>query len=360
MHMNFSRIGLAAGTLGLILGTPAFAEQQWPESFGYLGVQGSYYDIEDGRDAIGDVENYWQPAVNLGYRFNPRFSAQLQYGKAETSAKNINLDVDAELASIVGRLHFPEWSVIGFQPYAGLGYGRNELDPEVLDTKKEDMVVGELGLQRLLSRSFMLDLGVRGLLETDDRFFDSQPYIGLSWLFGKRYAEAPAPKPAPRNEEPLWIDSDGDGVPDHLDQCPDTPAGALVDDVGCHLVLTETVNITLHVEFDHDSTTVKQGYLPEIQEVAQVLTQYPGAEVLLEGHTDSTGSATYNQNLSVARANAVMRVLISEFGIGAERIRTSGMGESQPIADNGTAEGRAQNRRVEAVIQASREEIQMR
>lgn len=361
--MKFTRSGFAIGVAGLMFGVSAAANQEWPESFGYLGIQGSYYDIETGRDSIGDVHNYWQPAVNLGYRFNPRFSIQLQYGEAETEARNLDIDVDAKLATITGRLHFPEWALGGFQPYAGAGYGRNELEPDGLRTKREDMYVGELGLQRLLGSHFMLDIGVRGLLEDDDRFFDSQPYIALNWLFGKRYAEAapaPAPEPAPRREEPMWIDSDNDGVPDHLDQCPNTPAGALVDDVGCHLTLEETVSITLHVEFDHDSTTVKRSFLPQIGEVAEVLVQYPDAEVLLEGHTDSTGPASYNQNLSVSRADAVMRVLISEFGIGPERIRTSGMGESQPIADNNTAAGRAQNRRVEAVVEASREQIQRR
>ncbi|MEY1662553.1 OmpA family protein [Isoalcanivorax beigongshangi] len=350
---------LAVAALGLAMG--AQAESEWPESFGYVGIQGSYYDIEKGRDHIGDIHNYWEPAAQVGYRFNPRFSMQLQYGQATTEARQVDLDVDTKLATLTGRVHAPEWSFTGFQPYAGLGYGYHEMKPDHMKKKEEHMVVGELGLQRLLGSHFMLDAGVRGLVETDDGFIDAQPYLGIDWLFGKQYRrQVVKEEPAPVVDTPVWVDSDGDGVPDHLDQCPNTPAGALVDEVGCPQILKESVNITLYVEFDHDSTTVKTDFYPEIERVAKVLTEYPGSEVLLEGHTDSTGSARYNQTLSHSRADAVMRVLVSHFGIGPERVRTSGMGKSQPIADNSTAEGRSRNRRVEAAIQASREEIRRR
>lgn len=135
------------------------------------------------------------------------------------------------------------------------------------------------------------------------------------------------------------------------------PEGALVDEAGCARELTREIKQTLYVEFEHDRTEVRPAYYPEIGKLARVLKQYPTARILLEGHTDSTGPASYNQRLSKSRADAVMKVLVSQFNISAERIRTSGMGESQPIASNDTAEGRARNRRVEAIVFGTYSEI---
>ena len=356
MKALLSRSAIVGGLALVLSAVSAQADQRWPESFGYVGVQGSYFDAGKGRDNLDNIDNFWQYAAQVGYRFNPRFSAQLQYGEGDTDTRQTNIDVDSRLITLTGRAHWHEMSLIGFVPYGGAGYGYNRLKVDGLGTKREDAIVLEAGLQRLLGTRFMLDGGLRALVELDDGFVDTQPFIALDFLFGKRYAAAPVA--TPRSE--IWMDSDGDGVPDHLDQCPNTPAGALVDDVGCPIMLTESVNITLYVEFDLDSTTVKPEFFEEIGQISEVLTQYPGSEVLLEGHTDSTGSASYNQNLSLSRADAVMRVLVSEFGIDSNRIRTSGMGLTQPIADNSTEEGRARNRRVEAVVQATREEMKRR
>ena len=76
---------------------------------------------------------------------------------------------------------------------------------------------------------------------------------------------------------------------------------------------------------------------------------------MIEGHTDSVGTATYNQALSERRAMAVRDVLIEAFGIHPGRIDAMGFGEGRPVAENDTEEGRAINRRVEAVVEARRE-----
>jgi len=88
--------------------------------------------------------------------------------------------------------------------------------------------------------------------------------------------------------------------------------------------------------------------------------EYPESQLMLEGHTDSIGRATYNQALSQARASAVKRVLIDRFRIDASRIDSIGLGESQPVADNATEAGRARNRRVEAIIEASRQVMEQK
>jgi outer membrane protein OmpA-like peptidoglycan-associated protein len=92
------------------------------------------------------------------------------------------------------------------------------------------------------------------------------------------------------------------------------------------------------------------GALETINRLADYLNTNPGNTVLIEGHTDSTGSDTTNLRLSQDRANAVRMTLIGD-GVSAQRITATGLGSSRPVAPNATAEGRQQNRRVEVVIQ---------
>lgn len=103
------------------------------------------------------------------------------------------------------------------------------------------------------------------------------------------------------------------------------------------------------VLFAVDEATLQPGALPDLTRIAEFLRENPERTVLVEGHTDSTGAAAYNLQLSEARASAVESVLIRD-GVSPERIRTRGLGQSVPIASNDNAAGRQQNRRVEIVI----------
>ncbi|MCI7075767.1 OmpA family protein, partial [Campylobacter sp.] len=138
-------------------------------------------------------------------------------------------------------------------------------------------------------------------------------------------------------------DEDGDGVLDNVDRCPGTPKGHVVDEWGCEKV----IRLDLGVLFAFDSTEITTAYAEKIKEVSDLLVSNPDYTVMLEGHTDSIGSAKYNQGLSERRAAAVAKVLM-ENGVAANRISTVGYGKTRPIADNSTKEGRAENRRVDA------------
>jgi len=141
-------------------------------------------------------------------------------------------------------------------------------------------------------------------------------------------------------------DSDGDGVPDYLDKCPGTPAGAKVDSDGCEIVGDIVINVTAD-HFDFDSAELKPAMQAELDSVASRIKSSPGDETLhVIGHTDSTGPEAYNQGLSERRAAAAADYLIG-LGVTSDRISTSGRGESEPVADNDTRDGRAMNRRVE-------------
>jgi len=113
----------------------------------------------------------------------------------------------------------------------------------------------------------------------------------------------------------------------------------------------ELLAITLKgdVTFDLDSDMVRPGLYNELDRIAQIMIKYPQTSILVEGHTDSTGSETYNQQLSERRATNVKNLLVQR-GVQEFRVNILGYGESRPVATNATPEGRQMNRRVEIRI----------
>lgn len=116
--------------------------------------------------------------------------------------------------------------------------------------------------------------------------------------------------------------------------------------------VAEAVRVELDVKFDFDKAQVKPESMGDIQSLADFMKQYPQTTTVVEGHTDSVGTDAYNQKLSERRANAVRDVLVNQYGVGGTRVNAVGYGESRPVADNATEEGRAINRRVEAEVEA--------
>lgn len=138
------------------------------------------------------------------------------------------------------------------------------------------------------------------------------------------------------------LDSDGDGVVDRLDQCPGTPAGTRVNSRGCPL----TQEIRLEgVFFEFNSARLRDDARTRLDQAVGTLKLNPDLQIEIAGHTDSTGPAEYNQNLSQRRAQSVIDYLVRN-GINRSRLTARGYGESEPIASNDTEEGRARNRRV--------------
>jgi OOP family OmpA-OmpF porin len=116
----------------------------------------------------------------------------------------------------------------------------------------------------------------------------------------------------------------------------------------------EKVTITLNVQFDTNKAVVKETYNDEIKRVADFMKEFPDTTAEIGGHTDNIASAAYNQKLSEKRANSVRQYLIDKFGINGSRLTAVGYGLTKPVASNDTEEGRQQNRRVEAVMEATR------
>ncbi|MDO7886230.1 OmpA family protein [Hymenobacter cheonanensis] len=174
------------------------------------------------------------------------------------------------------------------------------------------------------------------------------------------------------------LDADGDGVPDYLDKCPNTPSGVKVDANGCPLdrdgdgvpdyqdrcpdragpasnkgcpeipaekkkILNEA---TKYINFDFNKATLKASSYPRLEQMVQIMNDYPDYSLSIAGHTDSKGDDDYNLRLSYERAASARKYMV-DHGVPAERIESRGYGETKPIADNKTAAGQALNRRVD-------------
>ena len=110
------------------------------------------------------------------------------------------------------------------------------------------------------------------------------------------------------------------------------------------------VTMTAQTAFDVDSTNIKAGFESTMQKISSIVKKYGKTHLSLVGHTDSTGSAAYNQTLSERRADSVKNYLLAQ-GVIEQRLSAYGMGEDKPRADNSTEVGRSLNRRVEIVIE---------
>ena len=142
------------------------------------------------------------------------------------------------------------------------------------------------------------------------------------------------------------LDSDGDGVVDRLDKCPGTPAGTKVDTNGCPVI---TVINLKGVNFDNDQASLRPDAIAILDQAVSTLKENDKVKVEVAGHTDNRSTAAHNLDLSQRRARAVMDYFVAR-GVDAGRLSAKGYGQAQPIADNETDAGRAQNRRVELRI----------
>ena len=148
------------------------------------------------------------------------------------------------------------------------------------------------------------------------------------------------------NECPVKIDGpdrDRDGVEDDLDQCPNTPCDFTVDSKGC------PVKANLRIHFETDKARITEHSQALVEKFADFLVTNRGSLVHIVGHTDWRGSDNYNMILSKKRSRSVRDALI-ELGVSASRLSTEGKGESEPMASNKTVEGMALNRRIEVKL----------
>lgn len=202
-----------------------------PHRYSYLGghVSGYFpYHEEIGSDF---VEQVTLPGLQLGYRFSPTWSVQASWERnnARREESGRKLDVNNAWASL--RHHLPDGNALQLEPYAGINLG--ELTFETPDDDNDETMLGiEAGVQKRVQPHWVLDVGFRIPRSLDNERFDLQAWVGLNHVFGADRKRRPPPA-LEEDTRPTLRDSDRDGVPDTLDDCPDTPAGSDVDDLGC-------------------------------------------------------------------------------------------------------------------------------
>jgi OOP family OmpA-OmpF porin len=350
-----------------------------------------------------DTSSFW--GVGLGYNLTENWAVEAVYSKTDADAEDLSTtDTKVETYHLDALYHF--WPNKRFVPYIAAGLGAINSSPEGASDRDHLLLNYGAGFKYfILDDLIALRADVRHLVDFPEPDNNLQYSAGLTFQLGK---STPAPEPVVITETPVPapVDRDGDGVVDAMDQCPNTPSGIKVDAHGCPLdsdndgvyddldkcpgttsgVAVDSngcpldsdddgvfdsldqcpgtpqgvsvdakgcpTTLTLHINFGHDSNKAGPEYDGEIAKAAQCINEYPGNVVFIYGHTDSDGAAAYNQKLSEQRAAAVKNRLVEKFDISADRMRTQGFGEDQPVADNKATEGKSLNRRVEVACGA--------
>lgn len=292
-------------------------------------------------DEAFEDANTW--GLGFGYVLNENWTLEAVASKWDSETQTGAVDVDGTQYRLDALYNINTESL--WRPYVAFGVGdqKREFNAASPSSERDTLLNLGAGVKRSLGGNWEFRTDVRAFNSLDNEYTDLALNAGISYLFGGSPAPVKAaPAPAPVVEK----DSDGDGVLDSKDQCPNTPSTHKVDDVGCSLKLTETVAIELKITFDTAQAIIKPAFEGEVAKLATFMNQYADTQVTVEGHTDSQGSDAYNQKLSQNRADAVKAALITKYGIAADRVNAVGYGEAKPIADNMTAAGREQNRRV--------------
>lgn len=318
---------------------------------GYGGIHYTRFDADEnryqdeglGRSFLDDGSGF---GGELGYRFSEYNELRIQYTDL-TIETDPNRYGDVEGSSVgLDLLHFPTKKSL----YVLGGFRELDLEDDALSAN-----VG-LGYRLYLTDRFAAYAEAKGHYQFDDSQKDFSTTFGIMYFFGSNSAKpAPikkatvAPKPVTK-PRPVVKDTDGDGVIDANDQCPNTPTTDKVDSNGCTIFTEEMATMELLVNFDNNKDEIKTQYLSEIERAVEFMKTYKHVNLTIEGHTSAQGNAAYNKALSAKRANAVVDLMVNTYGIDESRLTAIGYGEEQLISDANTAAAHAQNRRIQATV----------
>ncbi|MDD2449149.1 MAG: OmpA family protein [Sulfurimonas sp.] len=324
------------------------------------------YNIAEGNINLDDYTTFGAEFQYNALDFFLKPELSIFYSKADYNTNKLPYNADAEIWRVALNGVYEYEKVAGIIPLAkvGLGYETMKGGNYKGETGNTDSAFINAGVGAKIPFTDMLALKLEAvyMLKYNDARYDNNlvVQVGLNLAFGQSSQKAaPLSEPVEQaKEEPLEEateeestsavavidgDDDRDGVLNSLDLCPNTPIGQAVNSDGC------PIKIKLNVNFEFDSTKVDAASQKPIKEYADFLNKNNNYNTKIVGHTDSTGSEEYNQKLSEKRAATVKNILL-ENGVDTAKVTTVGKGELDPVADNSTAEGRAENRRVEAEL----------
>ncbi|WP_419238536.1 OmpA family protein [Photobacterium leiognathi subsp. mandapamensis] len=289
-------------------------------------ANGTYDQELQNRNAI-DRDDF-AAGLFMGYNVTPWFAIEGGYtwlGEATLKGdKYHNLGkVEQQAIDLVGKFTYQATDKVDLYTKVGGAWQFTRAKVEGVGSDRDDSLIATAGLGA--EYHFTDNLSARAEYQyyhnmetkptgTDTKFNWDANYYGVSLVYGWG---APAPVVAPVVEEVVEATT----------------------------VQVEPISVTMPFAFDSDKLTAEDE--ARLEPIAQRLVNFPNAELVVIGHTDSRGSEAYNQKLSEERAKTVALYLMKHFNIDASRVKGEGRGELDPVASNDTAEGRAQNRRVD-------------
>lgn len=305
-------------TLGVVIGSllassslSALAQGQ-----GAVEIEGfakkQYFD--SARDFKNDGNLF---GGSIGYFLTDDVELRLAYDEVHNARSDDGKNIKGANTALDALYHFNNPGDV-VRPYISAGFSDQSVDQNGSNSRNRSTFANLGGGAKFyITENFYARAGVEAQYNIDQGDTEWAPSVGIGVNFGGGSKPAPVvaaveptPEPTPV-EEPL-----------------------------------ELVRVELDVKFDFDKSSVKEESYGDIKNLADFMNQYPQTTTVVEGHTDSVGSDAYNQKLSENRANAVREVLVNQYGVDSSRVSAAGYGESRPVADNATAEGRAVNRRL--------------
>ncbi|MBD2858834.1 OmpA family protein [Spongiibacter sp. KMU-158] len=333
-----------AGCAAALMASPVIAQDN-DKGEAYLFGLATFSEMDEDRGADLDTTGY---SLGVGLPISRRLYIEALYIDNTLETNGLYGDFyqtggGLDLVYSFGDRH-------DFTPFIMLGGGalKNDVIPDALD---DDTMYANIGLGfvgALFDHDYLRYRAEARYIQDDylDGMSDVRFGIGIEVALGKKDEPAAEPKVVYKTQtiqvEPK--DSDNDGIIDSYDDCPNTLAGAKVDGRGC-VVQQQTITMD-DITFPSNSAELTISAKFVLQKALTFLLKQPNLDAEIAGHTDSTGSDEYNRSLSQRRAESVKNYFVAN-GIAANRITAKGYGESEPIANNSTKEGRDKNRRVE-------------
>jgi OOP family OmpA-OmpF porin len=354
-QMRLTNIFTGLGMLVMLVGMNAsFASEQVGQW--YVSGLGTYIDPDSDRNLDSEFAGF---KLAGGFAIDEKWNVEIEASMLDVTGDG---GPDTDFTGLLLNGMYLWNRADKFTPYILAGAGYLDADQDGGDTNEDLQLQAGPGFLWDFTDSGQWSLRSELLIRwaDDDQSSAAKDLllnVGVQYAFGgsnknssaKSRTNASAPPPS---AEPIAapaatgaiaaaaLDTDGDGVPDIIDECPNTVQGAKVNDVGCAYELTLS-----GTNYDVNAAILSESGQQALNNVAESLKNFPEVNITIEGYTDSDGSEAFNQDLSDRRAKSARDYLVRR-GVAGTRITAYGRGESNPIASNDTPEGRAQNRRV--------------